>query len=94
MLKLCIGALAATVLSACVTMTVDEKPADGEQTATLVNKDGEKLVCKGTRKTGTRIPQKPVCKTQAEWDYLAAESGDVVDTIRNRTTRQGTLSPN
>ncbi len=63
------AALAATSLMAGGVAVAKEKKAD---TPGVVK---EKKICKGHATSYSRIPQKKVCRTQAEWDAMGGQSG-------------------
>ena len=63
---LCIVAGMATLVTACAAA-----PAGTQTTAANVGPDGEPLVCRSIKVTGTRFPQKE-CKTAAAWEEYDA----------------------
>jgi hypothetical protein len=63
-----LAAVAATTLMAGGVVAKDKK-AD---TAGVVK---EKKICKGHATSYSRIPQKKVCRTQAEWDAMGGQGG-------------------
>ena len=58
-----LAAVAATLLAGGAAVA-KEKPAGTPKAAK------EKKICKGQSTSYSRIPQKKVCRTQAEWDSL------------------------
>lgn len=63
------AALAAASLATGGVALAKEKKADSTGAVK------EKKICKGHATSYSRIPQKKVCRTQAEWDALGGQGG-------------------
>ena len=86
-----LGAGLALALSACTTPT-----AGGPQTvAAMTGPNGEPVVCRDIKVTGTRFPQK-VCKTAEVWesydDYTNSNAKESTDKFQRITTGCSTQS--
>ena len=66
-------------------VTTDSIMAAQEGGQTVVNEEGQKMICRQEKKTGSHIQQKTICMTKEDWDK-AAEAGNqtVRDMARQR----------
>jgi len=62
--------------------TIADKAGPNTDGRKSISKDGK--VCKSLVITGSRLPTKKVCKTQAEWDAQQAASKDELDELTRR----------
>ena len=50
----------------------------------------EKRICRRARTTGSRLPEKPICKTKAEWDeFNKANQADLAKRERDTMNTGG-----
>jgi hypothetical protein len=57
----------------------------------LVNEDGQQMICRREKQTGSHLHQKTICMTREDWDKTAAASKQTMEDIaRQRPPRQGT----
>ncbi|WP_294235912.1 hypothetical protein [uncultured Sphingomonas sp.] len=59
----------------------------GQQTEPTPPPAKEKKICRAQETTGSRLAAKRVCKTQAEWDEIAANARN---TVEDSATRMNT----
>lgn len=79
------AALVASVAAAPVALSA-EQPAPTETKTAAAE---EKKVCRKVEKTGSRIGEKKVCKTQAEWDRIDDSAREYMRDM----DRQGRIQP-
>lgn len=60
------------------TVTVNRITFVNNTTTAKTNKNGEPLICKEFKKTGTRLKTITECRTSAEWDYLKQRAKDEI----------------
>ncbi|MEM1390689.1 MAG: hypothetical protein AAGG45_06375 [Pseudomonadota bacterium] len=66
------------LLGACATDTQTSDATSAKRltasekigTTTAVNENGEEIICRRQKETGSRVKYKEVCGTQAQWDQL------------------------
>lgn len=75
----------AAILSACTTSV----SAGGGQTSQLVGPDGEPLVCRNIKVTGTRFPEK-TCKTAEAWEQYDAYTNGNAKELTDKFQRLNT----
>lgn len=56
----------------------------GQQTEPTLPPAKEKKICRVQETTGSRLAAKRICKTQAEWDEIAANARNDVETATGR----------
>lgn len=59
-------------------------PAIGADEKKDQTEEKEKKICRTERATGSLISKRRICKTQAEWDQLAAETKKQIDEYGSR----------
>ena len=92
-MKLIVTIAASLLLTACVTATDTEtevaanQSADAIQTADASQDDyASQRVCVREAPTGTRIPARTICRTQAEWDVIRERSQETLREIQRAPT--------
>lgn len=63
------------------------KPSSGR---TTVRADGK--ICKSDIKSGSRLPGRKICLTQAEWDFQAKTARESIDDISRRSLANPTIN--
>ena len=71
-----------SIIAAALLMTAGQTPAPPATTAPTV--DPDKKVCKTIKETGSRLGGTRQCKTQAEWNRIAAENQQKVQNSSGR----------
>jgi hypothetical protein len=71
-------------------VTTDTIMAAQEGGQTIVDEEGQKMICRREKKTGSHLQQKTICMTKDDWDAAAKASRQTVeDMARQRPPRQG-----
>jgi hypothetical protein len=71
-------------------VTTDTIMAAQEGGQTIVDEEGQKMICRREKKTGSHLQQKTICMTKEDWDAAAKASRQTVeDMARQRPPPQG-----
>ena len=76
--------LGLAVVSLGMAACASSPPEDGLVAAD----DSQKVVCRNEAKTGSRMAKK-VCRTQGEWDEIAAENKEMRQSLQKGSTSGG-----
>ena len=92
-IKWALALIVSVLLSAGCASTSAEQDADAEEFAAEVDRrlesDPNKRTCRTIRPTGSRLGER-VCKTNAEWDTIEAESRAAIKTLqRDQSVNSG-----
>jgi hypothetical protein len=56
----------------------------------IVQEDGQEMICRREKQTGSHLQKKTICMTREDWDKAAAQSRQTMEDIaRQRPPRQG-----
>jgi hypothetical protein len=71
-------------------VTTDTIMAAQEGGQTIVDEEGQKMICRREKKTGSHLQQKTICMTKDDWDAATKASRQTVeDLARQRPPPQG-----
>ena len=87
MIRLSVILAGGLLLTGCASTGIERtsvETPDGEVVDSAVARQagGERLICSREPAVGTRLPNRSTCRTQAEWDRIAAGSREEVDRVQ------------
>lgn len=56
-----------------------------QATNNIGDRDGSKVICKKSRSTGTRLRERKVCKTRAQWELERSNTRDGINEFKSQT---------
>jgi hypothetical protein len=74
---------AASTTDTASTETSTQASAETSASAAEVNEDGEKLICRYSKATGTRLKRVKSCFTKEEWARRTTNAGRAVDDMKD-----------
>jgi predicted phosphoribosyltransferase len=77
-------AQSATTPTETVKVENAEKPKQEAENNNL--RDPNKVICKKSGKTSTRLRRKKICKTRAKWDEERSNNRDALNEVKSRTS--------
>ncbi len=77
--------LSAAVVSAQTPATTSATSTEASETKTEEKDDGDKVICRAVRETGSRIPSR-ICRTKDQWAAITKENTDAAENTLNRNS--------
>ena len=65
------------------TAAAAQAPSGAPTQSTGLDADPNQIICVNERITGSRVAQRRVCRTRAEWEAYRAEARTVVNEVQN-----------